>query len=117
MMELSYDPVVWKEIDHPQAVHSVLEFINHCDRDLRALSILAKAGCPETGLVYEIIVSEDHQHLYIVLEDAWSIHEVSVAMEGGLDVVEIFPMGQGRDACMAYLTAVLNGTKGFTLTL
>lgn len=116
-VKLSYDATAWQEVQCPTAVDSVLRFINNCERDLRLLPILAKSGDQETGWVYEVMVSDDHEHLYMVLDGAWTIHELKVAPEGGLDLIEVYTPSKGQADTLAYLSTTLKASKGFSLTL
>lgn len=116
-VKLSYDATAWQEVQCPTAVDSVLRFINNCERDLRLLPILAKSGDQETGWVYEVMVSDDHEHLYMVLDGAWTIHELKVAPEGGLDLIEVYAPSQGEQDALQHLQTALRASKSFELIL
>lgn len=116
-VKLSYDAAAWDPVACPTAIESIMQFIDNCERDLRLLPILAKSGDQETGWVYEVMVSDDHEHLYMVLDGAWTIHELKVAPEGGLDLIEVYSPSKGRADTLAHLSTTLKVSKGFSLTL
>jgi hypothetical protein len=116
-VKLSYDANQWAGIAHPTAVDSILRFVQNCERDLLTLNILAKEGDQDTGWVYEVVVSDDHEHLYMVLNGAWTIHELSVAPEGGLDLIEVYTSASGEQEAREYLKTTLKASKAFELTL
>lgn len=116
-VQLTYNANQWAGIAHPTAVDSVLRFVQNCGRDLRMLNILAKDGNQDDGWVYEVRVSDDHEHLYMVLNGAWTIHEVRVAPEGGLDLIEVYTPSQGEQDALQHLQTALRASKSFELTL
>jgi hypothetical protein len=63
------------------------------------------------------VVSDDHEHLYMVLNGAWTIHELSVAPEGGLDLIEVYTSASGEQEAREYLKTTLKASKAFELTL
>lgn len=116
-VKFTYDAATWDAVDDPTAIDSIMQFINNCERDLRLLPILAKSGDQETGWVYEVMVSDDHKHLYMVLDGAWTIHELKVAPEGGLDLIEVYTPSKGQADTLAHLSTTLRVSKHFNLIL
>jgi hypothetical protein len=116
-VQLTYNANQWAGIAHPTAVDSVLRFVQNCERDLRMLNILAKDGNQDDGWVYEVRVSDDHERLYMVLNGAWTIHEVRVAPEGGLDLIEVYTPSQGEQDALQHLQTALRASKSFELIL